>query len=91
MGLFADPVRPCHKQGMRTDADGIPLIGQTVEEKIDENEEGKRNLDQLVSLVKRLIGAAKEPVAHGSCENGAQCKGCQAVRDGKEFVLAMRA
>lgn len=90
MGLFAGGRRPCHKRGMRT-ADGIPLIGKTVEEKIEDDEEGKRNLDQLVSLVKRLIGAAKEPVAHGSCEDGKNCKGCEAVRDGKDFVLAMRA
>jgi hypothetical protein len=70
-----------------TTADGIPIIGSEA----PPSEEERQQLDQIVSLVKRLINAAKEPKAHGSCARGAECKGCEAVRDGKEFVLAMRA
>lgn len=74
----------------KTTADGIPIIG-TEAEPPPPSEEEQAQLDQIVSLVKRLIGAAKEPKAHGSCERAAECKGCQAVRDGKDFVLAIRA
>lgn len=72
-----------------TTADGIPIIGTEAEPPPPSKEE-LAQLNEVVSLVKRLIGAAKEPIAHGSCERGAECKGCQAVRDGKDFVLAMR-
>jgi hypothetical protein len=72
---------------MRT-ANGVPLIGETLEERL---ESGQENLQALVSLVKRLGQAAREPIAHGACEDGKNCSGCQAVREAREFVMAMRA
>ncbi len=44
---------------------------------------------QITDMIRRLIAAARDGRAHLSHEDGANCLGCRAVRQGIEFVKAM--
>lgn len=82
---LADAMAECERGGCG-DCDYCKAMQRTRDNTVERSDEAEA---RIVDLIKRLIDAGRDATPHLSHEDSYQCAGCQAIREGLNFVHLM--